>query len=258
MWIRVRSALHRLRRRSQKRLGRTSHFTPHFGNFDTDRLCRTRGSSLQKEDEHPTSSTPSPRRQTLLSSVQDKQACESSDGARKDIELDPSGGEKAEETQRDNEEAEADDEEEEPDGDSVKHNTPLPRPARKRRLSATGEKLLLERSTKRRRSSSALSSDEEIETWDESDTTNGQPRTAVIYFSTHKDRSPPFPFSSSFPFPSLSRLDRLAQLSAPPFPFCDCSLRPRPVPVTQATQLQQSMSASMTLSQQFSHHDCDL
>lgn len=214
MWIRVRSALHRLRRRSQKRLGRTSHFTPHFGNFDTDRLCRTRGSSLQKEDEHPTSSTPSPRRHTLLSSVQDKQACESSDGARKDIELDPSGGEKAEETQRDNEEAEADDEEEEPDGDSVKHNTPLPRPARKRRLSATGEKLLLERSTKRRRSSSALSSDEEIETWDESDTTNGQPRTAVIYFSTHKDRSPPFPFSSSFPFhPFLAWTDlRSSQL----------------------------------------------
>ena len=98
MWIRVRSALHRLRWRTQKKLGRTQHL--HSDDSHTDKLRQPRCSSLHEKNEHSTSSTPPSRRQTLLSLAQDKQACESSDGGRKDMELDPSA-DKEKEDQRD-------------------------------------------------------------------------------------------------------------------------------------------------------------
>ena len=85
---------------------------------NTDRLCRSRCSSLYEENEHPTSSTSLLRRQTLLSLTQDKQACRSSDGGCKDIELDPSADKKKED-QQDDKEGEVDDEEE-PNVNSVK------------------------------------------------------------------------------------------------------------------------------------------
>ncbi|MCJ1473158.1 hypothetical protein MMC13_001809 [Lambiella insularis] len=129
---------------------------------------------LHEKNEHSTSSTPSSPRQILLLLAQGKQACESSDGGPNDIEFDPLG-EKEKENQRDDKEGEAD-EEEEPDGDSVKHNTPLPCPTKKRCLSAAEKKSSSKRLIKRRRFSSPLSSDEETETRDESDTTSYIPR----------------------------------------------------------------------------------
>lgn len=141
----------------------------------TDKLCPSRCSSLDEKNEHSTSSTPSLRRQTLLSLAQHKQACESSDGGRKKIELDFSA-DKEKGDQRDDKKKEADDEEEEPDGDSIKNNTPLPRsPPQKRCLPAAENKPPSKHLTKRRHFSLPLSSDEETEIRDESDTTSYAP-----------------------------------------------------------------------------------
>ena len=164
MRTRGRSALHRLRWRERGWVGpsTTLSMLPILADCaDRDVPASTR------RTKHSTSSTPSPRRPTLLLLAENKQACESSDGGRNDFELDPSA-QNEKEVRRDEKEGEADDEKEEPDNESVKNSPPLPRPAKKGCLYAAEKKPALKRCIKRRRFSSPLLQMRKTETRDES------------------------------------------------------------------------------------------